>query len=157
MVTAYAPGNRAMFFEAGLGVAMAFEAKPMKPGLDAQLEIGAAAAVAADAGVHAAPIGKVVMTNQAVDGDMFCMRKIEHQALRAGHQWLAKRRSGRPADQSAEADREEGGHDQYQAIVAAEDELTARAFCGRGDREAGGGPACPQQHENAADGCGEHP
>ena len=66
----------------------------MKPGLDPDLEIGACAAVAKDAGVEPASIGIVVMADEAVDGRVFAVIEVQWQRLGARQQRFAEREEG---------------------------------------------------------------
>ena len=115
--------HRTVLIRVCIGVAMAFEAKRMKPRLDAQLQIGAAAAMTIDAGVHASPVRKIVVTCQAIDGDVLGVRKIERLAFGARKQGFAQRRSCSAADESGEAHRKDGGNAKDEARIAAENEL----------------------------------
>ncbi len=81
MMAAHATGNRPMFLEARVGVTMAFEAKSVKPRLQAYLQISAAAPMTTDAGVHAASVRKIVVTDQTIDGDVRGVRKVERHAF----------------------------------------------------------------------------
>jgi hypothetical protein len=72
-----------MLVESWIGVAMAFETEGVEAGLNPKFEIGTAAAVAIDAGIHAAPVRKIVVAGKAIDGDVFRMREIQRHAHRA--------------------------------------------------------------------------
>jgi hypothetical protein len=70
------------------------QAKIMKPCLGSDLEIGARATVAKDAGIEPAPIGIVMVADQAIDGRVFAMVEVQRQRLGPRHQRFAERDEG---------------------------------------------------------------
>ena len=90
--------HRTMPPERGIGMTMAIEAEPVKPGLDALSKVGARAAVAGDAGFHASPVGVVVMAGQAIDRSMLVVREIEREG------------AGAPGDRLPQRGVDLGGH-----------------------------------------------
>ena len=76
----------------------------MEACLRTRAQIGAAAAVTADAGVRAAAIGEVVMALDAVDVAVLVVREVEHQALAARNEGPVQRESrARQQERSASA------------------------------------------------------
>jgi len=69
---------------------MTIEAEIVKARLGADLNVRAAAAVAADARALAAPIKEVVMTPGASHRPVFVVRKIQDQSLAARDERLAQ-------------------------------------------------------------------
>jgi len=67
------------------------EAKIMKPCLDPDLEIGARAAVAKNAGIEPPSIGIVMVADQTVDGRVFSMVEVQGQRLRTRQQRFTQR------------------------------------------------------------------
>jgi hypothetical protein len=75
-----------MLVKRRVGVAVTVEAEAVKARLDAFLEVAPCAAVALDAGLHAAPVGIIVMAREAIDGPVLFMREIELKAGGAPHE-----------------------------------------------------------------------
>ena len=133
-MAAHTSGHGAMFFMGGLGLAMALIAKGVKASLETKFQIGAVTPVAVDAGVHAAPIGKIVVTGQTVHGDVLGVREIERLASLTGQQGLAQCGAGCAANEPAQTHRKYGGNAKYQAGMAPEYQLPKRRSAGRGPR-----------------------
>ena len=115
--------HRTMPLERGIGMTMAVEAKPVKPGLDALSKVGARASVAGDAGFHASPVGVVVMTGQAIDRSMLVVREVEREGARAPHERLPQRRVDLGGHQRGDPDGARDGGDHDQGRMPAEDQL----------------------------------
>jgi len=84
--------HRPVFVEGGGGMPMAIEAEAVKPSLHSLDQVGARTPVALDAGLHAHPIGIVVMACEAVDPSMLVVREVERERDRAPNDRLPQRR-----------------------------------------------------------------
>ena len=124
--------------ETRLRIAMAVKAKTMKPRLDCDLDLGAAAAMTMDAGIEPAAIGIVMVANETIDGHMFAVIEIQRQRLFAGQQRFTQRESC--AARAERAERNHGGGDD----TGNERRVTPEREPARGGRvrlRSGGAPA----------------
>ena len=124
--------------ETRLRIAMAVKAKTMKPRLDCDLNLGAAAAMTMDAGIEAAAIGIVMVADKTVDGHMFAVIEIQRQRVRAAQQRFTQRQSCAARDERAERDHRGGDDTGNERRVTPERE-PARG--GRVRLRSGGAPA----------------
>ena len=88
--------------ETRLGIAVAVEAKTMKPRFHSDLKIGARATMTMDAGVESAAIGIVVVADKTVDGNMFAVIEVQWQCLRTTQQRFAQSEAGSARDERIE-------------------------------------------------------
>ena len=83
---------------------MTTETEVVKARFGANLNVRAAATMTTDARIRAAPIGKVVMTLNAVHRAVFVVRKPEDQRLATTQEWFAQGQSRATAQQCKQRD-----------------------------------------------------
>src|SRR5260370_27925020 len=96
------------------------EAKIMKPCLGSDLEIGARATVAKDAGIEPAPIGIVMVADQAVDGRVFAVVEVQRQRLGTRQQRFAQRDQGAAWNERTEGEDRRGDDAYHECRMPAE-------------------------------------
>src|SRR6202789_1683311 len=160
LVTGRTARDRTMAVQGRIGIAVAVQAKAMKPRFDSDFEVGAVAAMAMDAAVESSAIDVVMVADQTIDGCMFGMIEVQRQHLCSRQQRFTERDVGTAGDERAEREhrRDDGADDERR--MTAEDEAAhgslvrcrsdtapapeehREATCGHGDEQDAAAVAC---------------